>query len=237
MDTRTWSLVLNTLALCGGSCAVSVPLGTFLAWLLVRSDLPGRRAGRILLALMLLVPLYLQAAAWQAGFGLQGWYTLACGGPVWLQGWAGAIWVHALVAVPWIVLIVGVGLQVVEPELEEQALLDAAAPAVFWRVTLRAAAPAIGLATLWATILTAGEMTVTDLFAVRTYAEEIYTRLATDPQMAATPLAIWPGVALVAVLVGGGLLLAAGLAPHARPGSCASRWSIGWAGGGGRWPC
>ena len=72
---------------------MSVPLGTLLAWLLVRTDLLGRRLWLALLGLMLFVPLYLQAAAWQAGFGLQGWYTLAGFGRTLLEGWAGAIWV------------------------------------------------------------------------------------------------------------------------------------------------
>jgi len=43
MDARTWSLALNTLLLAGATCAISLPLGSALAWLLVRTDLPGRR--------------------------------------------------------------------------------------------------------------------------------------------------------------------------------------------------
>ena len=109
MDGRTWTLLLNTLLLAAGTCAISLPLGTALAWLLARTDLPGRRLGMILLGLMLFVPLYLQTAAWQAGFGVQGWFTLAAGVPAWLDGFRGAIWVHAMAAVPWVVLIVGVG--------------------------------------------------------------------------------------------------------------------------------
>ena len=136
MDLRTLTLALNTLRLAAAVCAVSVPLGTLLAWLLVRTDLLGRRLWLALLGLMLFVPLYLQAAAWQAGFGLQGWYTLAGFGPTLLEGWAGAIWIHAAAALPWVVLIVGFGLANVERELEESALLDASPRQVFWHVTL-----------------------------------------------------------------------------------------------------
>ena len=77
MDARTWSLALNTLLLTGATCAISLPLGSVVAWLLTRTDLPGRRVGMVLLGLMLFVPLYLQAAAWHAGFGVQGWFTSA----------------------------------------------------------------------------------------------------------------------------------------------------------------
>ncbi|MHC4177630.1 MAG: ABC transporter permease, partial [Planctomycetota bacterium] len=70
-------MALNTLLLCGATCAISLPLGSVLAWLLTRTDLPGRRIGMVLLGLMLFLPLYLQAAAWHAGFGVQGWFTRA----------------------------------------------------------------------------------------------------------------------------------------------------------------
>jgi iron(III) transport system permease protein len=229
LDARTASLLRNTLLLSAATCAISLPLGTVLAWLLVRTDLPGRRAALVLFGVMLFVPLYLQAAAWQAGFGVQGWFTHALGQGLlksmggWcvsrtlLEGWTGAIWVHAMAALPWVVLIVGAGFWLVEPELEEQALLDGSPWQVFRHVTLRGALAAVGVATLWVVIVTAGEMTVTDLFAVRTYAEEVYTRQAVGPQPGDPPLGVMPGVVLTAWLVLAGLALAAKLAPRDRP--------------------
>jgi len=172
---------------------------------------------------MLFVPLYLQAAAWQAGFGLQGWYTLAYRAPVWLDGWSGAIWVHAMAALPWVVLVTGVGFWLVEPELEEQALLDGSPVQVFLHVTLPGSLTAVGIAGLWVVILVAGEMTVTDLFAVRTYAEEIYTRAAGSGGSGGAALGIMPGVVLTAWLVAAGLGLCVKLAPRDRPASLAGR--------------
>jgi len=217
VDARTWSLALNTALLSGAACAVSVPVGAGLAGLLVRSNLPGRRVGAVAVGLMLFVPLYLHAAAWQAGFGALGWYTLATGSKAWLSGWTGAIWVHALAAVPWVVLIVGAGLWLIEPELEEQALLDGSPGQVFSRVTLRSAAPAVGVAAVWVAITTAGEMAATDLFVVRTYAEEIYTRFQFGPRLGEGPLGLAPGVLLTGVLVLGGLWLCTRLLPAGRP--------------------
>lgn len=217
MDARTWTLVLNTLLLAGATCAISVPLGTALALVLSRTDLPGRRAGVVLLGLMLLVPLYLQAAAWQAGFGMQGWLMLATGTPPWIDGWCGAVWVHAMAAVPWVALIVGIGLSLVEPELEERALLDGYPLQVFFHVTLPAALPAIGVATLWVGITAAREMTVTDLFGVRTYAEEVYTEFALGGDPSRAPLALLPGILVTAALLAFAMLLCARLAPHDRP--------------------
>ncbi len=223
---------------------MSVPLGTFLAWLLVRTDLPGRRLGLAMLGLMLFVPLYLQAAAWQAGFGLQGWCTLAAPrpfagfAPVLLEGWRGAIWVHSMAAVPWVVLIAGFGLAKVEPELEESAALDCTGWQVFRHVTLPAALPAVGVAALWVALSAAGEMTVTDLFAVRTYAEEVYTLLAVGQEPGVAPLRALPGMAMTALLVVAGMVLCRGLMPGDHPLVLGPRGgAIGWAPGGCRRAC
>ena len=101
-------------------------------------------------------------------------------------------------------LIVGIGLRLVEPELEEQAALDGSAWQVFARVTLPATRAAIGAATLWVAILTAGEMTVTDLFSVRTYAEELYTQTAIGAGPGEASLGVLPGVVLTGCAGRGG---------------------------------
>src|SRR5438132_1505599 len=107
-DTKL--LVLHSLGLTLETLAISVPVGTALAWLLLRSDLPGRRAALWVMGLMIFVPLYLQASAWQAGFGTEGWYSRGDTGGPWLTGWYAALWVQTLAAIPWIVLIAGLGM-------------------------------------------------------------------------------------------------------------------------------
>ena len=196
------SLAFNSLLLTLETLAFSLPLGTALAWLLVRSDLPGRRAGLGIMGLMLFVPLYLQASAWQAGFGQEGWYSAGANGQAWLSGWNAALWVHTLAAIPWIVLIAALGLRTVEPALEEQALLDGSAWQVFWYVTPPACWPALGLAAAWTAMLTAGEMTVTSMFNVRTYAEEVYTQFAVHMESSEAAVALTPGILGTMLLLG-----------------------------------
>jgi iron(III) transport system permease protein len=128
----------------------------------------------------------------------------------------GAIVVHAAAAVPWVMLIVGLGLRLVERELEEQALLDAAPARVCWHVTLVRARPAIALAALWVAVTTAGEMTVTDLFQVRTFAEELYTDFSLGDEPSVAAWATLPSVAATALLVLGTLAIAARLLPFYR---------------------
>src|SRR5271157_1940369 len=159
-------LVTNSLVLTLETVAVSLPIGTAVAWVLVRSNLPGRRMAASIIVVMLFLPLYLQASAWQAGFGQEGWYSTHAGGEPWLRGWNAAVWVQTLAAIPWVVLFAGLGLRIVEPALEEQALLDGTAWQVFCWVTLPACWPALGLAAVCVAMFTAGEMTVTSIFSV-----------------------------------------------------------------------
>ena len=81
------------------------------------------------------VPLPLHATAWLGALGNAGRVQAFGVRPI-LVGRTGAAVVHALAALPWVVLIVGVGLCAVEPELEESALLDYAPVRVWLRVTL-----------------------------------------------------------------------------------------------------
>lgn len=219
-DERNASLALNTLKLVAGTLALSLPVGSALGLLIARTDLPLRRMVAALLGWLLIVPLYLQAAAWQSGFGLYGWHTLAFGGEFeapWLIGWRGAIWVHAIAALPWVALIVGLTSRQVEPQLEEAALLDTSPLGVFWRITLRRIAPAIGLAALWVALQTATDMTVTDLYQVRTFAEEVYIDFAAPADLSSEPIGPWISVAMLSnLLIGALALLAAGAQQSAK---------------------
>jgi len=127
---------------------------------------------------------------------LQGTVTRALGSAGLVDGFFGAAWVLGVANIPWVVLIVGAALAMVDPAWEEQALLDAPAPRVFLRVTLRHVLPAAGLAALWVGMVAAGDMLVSSLFMVRTCAEELYTRTALGPQPDEPPLGSSAGIVL-----------------------------------------
>jgi iron(III) transport system permease protein len=180
VDARSRSLLFNTFRLTAGALAVAIPIGAFLGFVLARTDIWGRRTAGVFVGSLLLVPLYLVAAAWQSGFGIEGWQTALQTGEIrepWLDGWRGAIWVHGCAGVPWVALFVGLAARTIPRQWEELALLDLSAAGVFCRVTLRVVLPAVFLGALWVAITTMTEMSVTDLFAVRTYAEELYVDL------------------------------------------------------------
>jgi len=226
-DERQLVLMRNTVFLAAGTCVISLPTGAVLAFLLVRTDIPGRRAVLVMLGAMLLVPLYLQASAWHAGFSQLGWYSLATDtmtSPA-LEGLRAAVWIHALASIPWVVLFVGVAVRYVEPELEEEALLAGSTLQVFLRVTTPRMLGAVGVAALWVLLSTAGDMTVTDLYRVRTYAEELYTGFALGDDLQAAWLAALPGIAVGASLVVLTFAVASAVAPSLQAAS-RSPWTF-----------
>jgi iron(III) transport system permease protein len=248
-DPRVARLWANTALLAAGAAMVAVPLGTLAALAVFKTDAPGRRVALLLFTGMLFAPLYVVAGAWDAGFGIQGWHTLATNPHLahqpWLDGWRAAIWVHALAAVPWVALIVGAGLRSGDAEIEEDAATCATPLQVIWHITLRRAAPALMVASVWVGIVATIEISVTDFFQVRTFAEEVYIQAALgtfgliDPAASETTqpfsaAGLWIGLALWAILAGTAIGLAGRWfsqltdAPHRAP------WI--WQLGAMRWP-
>ncbi len=228
-SVRPLILAIETVKLVVLTAAIAMPPGIVLGWLLFRTDVWGGRAMMGLMGLALLVPMPLNAVAWLGSFGNAG-RDQAIGGVAILVGLRGAAFVHAMAAIPWVVFLSGVGMMAVERELEESALLDLPAWRVAWTITLRRSVGAILGGFVAVVVLAAGDMTVTDILQVRTYAEEAYLQ---------APLGVGQGasaarVALPAMLVVGGLIVWAARsvlkADPARLPTAASRprtWRLG----------
>lgn len=187
-------LTKNTVFLILGVVAAGLPIGAACALLLYRCNLPGKHFLRRIVILALFVPLPVLVSAWQTALGSGGWLTL----PVWRMAdpsdpgraptgiawkpWAhglpAAIWVHACAALPWFIWLAGLGFSHVERPLEEDALIGGGPWRAFWFATLPRAMPALIAATAWVSLLTANDVTVTDMMQVPTLAEEVYVQFA-----------------------------------------------------------
>jgi iron(III) transport system permease protein len=199
---RPLGLAFQTARLVLATEAIGLPIGLVLAFALFRTDVWGRRGMLGVVLLAAFVPMPLIATAWMGAIGNAG-RSQAMGLGVWLNGWSGAAFIHAMGALPWIVAIVGVGLRGVEPDLEESARLDLSPWRVVLQVTLRRSLGAIAAAALAVLVLTAGDMSVTDLFSVRTYAEESYTQIQSGNRPRAALVALPPLIAFgLLILVG-----------------------------------
>jgi iron(III) transport system permease protein len=199
-DNRVRGLVRNTSLLVAAVTFISLPIGTAVAFLLARFQLFGRSIVTLGWGAAIFIPIYLQAAAWEAGFGSQGWFSLQqieFHRPL-LDGWYGAIWIHAMAAIPWVTVIMFVSFRYPAKRLEEAASLDANSAQIFFTVTLRRSLPGLVLAGLWVGIITATEITVTDMKQIRTFAEEAFMSLV----LGEDPLDLGMTTLLTGILVG-----------------------------------
>ncbi|MFM8252183.1 MAG: ABC transporter permease [Planctomycetota bacterium] len=197
------SLLINTLWAVGGTWLLALPLGAVIGWWLARVEFPGRRWLGAGFLFLLLIPLYLQAAGWDAGLGRQGWWTYRTSSvqAPWLSGWTALLVIHAAHALPWVIVISAAGFRWVACELEDEARLELSLPLIFLTIALRRAWPAILLAAIWVLALVSGEMTVTDMYQVRTLAEELYTGFALGDNLLMITLHLLPLIVLCAVLM------------------------------------
>ncbi|MGH3567103.1 MAG: ABC transporter permease [Pseudonocardia sp.] len=108
MRPRTGELLVRSVALTGSVTAACVVIGTIGAWLVVRTDLPGRRLWSVLLVLPLAVPSYVAGFTW-----ISEWPGLA--------GFPGAFGVLTAVSFPYVLLPVAAALRGGDGGLEEVA--------------------------------------------------------------------------------------------------------------------
>ena len=217
---RPARLAVETLSLVFMTAALVLPPGILLALLLFRTDIWGRGLLLGILGIAAFVPLPLHATAWLGALGNAGRMQAIGLRPV-LVGRTGAAIIHALACLPWVVFLVGVGLRTIEPELEESAELDMPAGRVWGKVTLRRGVGAIAAAAVAVAVLTAGDMTVTDLLQVRTYAEEAYVQFTLGRGPADAALVSVPPL----IILGGSIVLVARSLVRADPARLASAFA------------
>jgi iron(III) transport system permease protein len=151
LDSRTARLVLDTIVLVAAVVAAGIAIAVPLAWLVVRTDLPGRPFWAVAAALPLVIPSYVAALALLGALGPRGLLQGALEGPFGIErlpeiyGFEGAALSLTLSTYPYVFLLVVAALRDLDPSLEEAArALGRSRPQAFLRVTLPALRPAIG---------------------------------------------------------------------------------------------
>ncbi|WP_231905267.1 MULTISPECIES: ABC transporter permease [Streptomycetaceae] len=205
----TGALVLS-LTVSFWALGLSLLFGVALAWLLARTEFPGRTLVRALVMLPMVLPPTVGGVALLMGFGRRG-----VAGP-WLADWfgvtlpfstAGAVVAAAFVAMPFLVVSLEGTLSGLHRRYEETAASLGATPLrVFRTVTLPMAAPGLlaAAALCWARAL--GEFGATITFAgnlpgvTQTLPLKVYLMLQDDPEGATAVSLLLLAVAL-AVLV------------------------------------
>jgi len=208
---ETWVLLGETVLVAGAVTVLAVIAGTLEALLYFRS----RFRWRIPLFFLSLFPLFVPPVL--LAVGAVRFLESGTGAAVWkgalfsflevvLTGYSGMIVVMWLSLRPLVTICVGARLRTVPGEYEDCALLDASAPAVALRLSVRLAAPGILLGALLVFLRCLLESAVPAVFGFRAYAFETFAMLSAfyDDASAvafATPLAA------AGIMVGTGAVL------------------------------
>ncbi len=136
-----------------GAVAVAFLIAFTLAWLVERTDLPGRNIIFTLILFPLLVPTIMLGIAWIFMFGPNaGWinqairflFGLEGGGPFNIFSMTGLIFAQGAALVPFVFLLLTAALRSMNPSLEEASAASGASPmTTFFRVTIPILRPGI----------------------------------------------------------------------------------------------
>lgn len=147
-----WRALITTLQMAGLTTLFSLLLAFPLAWLVSRTDVPGRHTLRVLFTIPYMIPPYLGAIAWSqllnpdVGYinrALKGLLGLA-ESPFDIYTFAGLVWVMVLFEMPLALLTLASGLEKMDPALEESARMAGAGRfRVLTRITLPLLTPSL----------------------------------------------------------------------------------------------
>jgi iron(III) transport system permease protein len=150
------TMTINSLVFAFGSAAVSIGIGTVLAYLIVRTDVPGKPLMFAASLVPLIIPGIMHTISWifiaspQIGI-LNKWVIepLDGGHPFNLNSLPGMIVVEGLHLAPLVFLLMVASFRSMDPALEESAIMSGASlPTVFRRITVPLARPALYAAIL-----------------------------------------------------------------------------------------
>jgi iron(III) transport system permease protein len=214
----TRQLLWNTVRLAVVVALLCAVIGTGAAWLIERTDLPGRKVWAVLVVVPLAIPDFVVSF---------GWASLSTS----VQGFRGAVLVMTLAIYPLVYLPVASSLRNADPAQEEVARsLGAGRLRTFWRVTLGQARVAIGGGCLLVVLVLLAEYGAFEILGYQTFTTEIFTEFNSFSVDAACALSL--------VLVAIGLVVLAAEASSRGRGRVSrsdrmaqrvtSRHSLGW---------
>jgi iron(III) transport system permease protein len=181
LHPRTMRILLNSawlsIAVTGASLVLSLPL----AWLTVRTDLPGRKIWTILVAMPLVIPSYVGGFALVATLGPKGMLQdllapLGVDRLPSIYGFPGALYALTLFTYPYLFLSIRAGLQNLDPATEEASRsLGFGSWRTFFKVTLPNLRPAIAAGSLLVALYTLSDFGAVSLLRYNSLTRAIYT--------------------------------------------------------------
>ena len=190
--TETWQLLARPriLAVAGRSLLLvvavtlsAITLAVPIAWLLTRTDLPGRRWWMVVMALPLVVPSFVYALVAGTALGPRGLVQQALGATIGVSeipsiyGFPGALLALTLLTYPYVLLPTAAAFRRLDPALEEVSRsLGRGAWRTFATITLPTLRPAIAAGALLCALYTLSDFGAVSLLRYETFTAAIFVQ-------------------------------------------------------------
>jgi iron(III) transport system permease protein len=202
LSSRTLEIMLRTLALTASVTAAAIAIALPIAWLTVRTDLPGRRLWTVLCTLPLVIPSYVGAYLFVAALGPNGMLQDALGVerlPS-VYGFFGAWLVLTLFTYPLVLIPLRGALRRIDPQLEDAARAMGRGPVeVFRTVVMPQLWPVLAAGGLLVALYVVSDFGAVSLLRFDSFTREIYVAYRSSfDRTAAASL----GAVLVIVMLG-----------------------------------
>lgn len=180
---QTLEIIFNSVVMAVVVTLLSALIAIPLAFLTVRTDLPGRRFWSIVTTLPLAIPTYVGSFALIATFGPRGSLLQSWLAPLGVErlpsiyGWPGVVAAITLFSYPYILLSVRAGLQGIDPAMEESARSLGHNPwSVFFRITLPQLQPSIVAGALLVALYALRDFGTPSLMRFNSFTRAIFTQ-------------------------------------------------------------
>ncbi len=190
LDQRIPQLLWNTVSLTAAVTICAVFIGVSLAWLVIRTDIPGGKWWQWLLALPLVIPPYVGAVTYIIVFGRSGWARDYWHSTSWLTNtfgdyviniysfW-GIFFVLTMFTYPYVFLVTCASLRKMNRNFEEAGLSLGLSPShVFWQISLPLLRPAIGAAAILVSLYVLSDFGAIAMLRYVTFTAAIYFQRA-----------------------------------------------------------
>lgn len=187
LDQRQRDLFTTSVLLALGTAVAATIIGTRIALIAARTDLPGGRSLQLAALLPLLIPPPIQAIAWRDLLPFPGFY--------------GAMFTLTLALFPFVTLLVASGLAGVDRRLEEAGRLHRSSVMVLLRVTLPLVRPHVMAGGILVFVFAVSNYGVPAVWEVNTYPIEIFVQFSSFYDEAAAAALSLPLFALTVGLL------------------------------------
>ncbi len=198
---RTFTLLVRSIVFTAAVTASAAAVGVAAAWLIVRSDIAGKRTWTVLVSLPLVIPSYVLALSLLSFFGGRGLFADVTGVALpSISGGFGAWLALTLSTYPYVFLVTRAALRNVDPSHEEAARSLGAGPLrAFRTVVLPQVRPAVAAGSLLAALYTLSDFGAVSLMGFDVFTRVIYAQY--QGRLDRTPAAVLALVLIVLALV------------------------------------